>query len=661
MTPIRKQIRDSLYGYIPLSRLEQSFLTQPEILRLHRILQNSTVYQTYPNNRGSRFSHSIGAMHVAGLLYRSIFLNSRDKLLLLTKIISQYLKSIGREDEVAAYLSQSERDAFYEIYGWSLPADIHHVVIFQALRLSALVHDIGHTPYSHISEVVLQEATLKPSNSEIYNQRLLLEEAFREVLSIRSTSPVAEAPLWSQGLIEIRPSLHEMLGIVLANQIFDERLTSDIENEKEFWKACWLTSLKILCADQLGHYLDDKFFVFIDTDLRGVQRLTPWYALANIISGEIDSDRIDYTRRDPHNSGVEEFVSYDFQRIIDNIQLVRPSSLPPKLSSLDLYVPGFDRRALSALESLLFDRMRQFRWIICHHNVVRTDLALQRLLLMIINLLKRRETQGDLVQFLKSQGFSSLWSWDCLTENFRYVDDSWLETILQNLYKYINRTNHRPNTTEADMAIYLAVLFDRRVDLMKALWKRVDGFVPFARAFLNEFKRVLPASLESIWPDHQKQKLLSLLQQDDDTSAVKFTNCNLGLLSRYASTKGQFALMNKFETAVRAHNRPRVLFALKTFSPYKGLPVVMEDGSSRGLESMSNLIANLNNMWEESLQLYAFYMLRPSQQIPDPSTTAHLIETLGSRVAKCILTDSELLNYQPSHLDFAQIQRNSIR
>src|SRR5574341_1890742 len=99
-----KQIRDGLYGYIRISELERAFLQQVELLRLHRILQNSSAYHTYPNNRGSRFSHSVGTMHVAGLLYRSLVDSSRKQAVILTEALRQYLEPSFNYDDAIEYL-----------------------------------------------------------------------------------------------------------------------------------------------------------------------------------------------------------------------------------------------------------------------------------------------------------------------------------------------------------------------------------------------------------------------------------------------------------------------------------------------------------------------------------------------------------------------------
>ena len=97
-----KQIRDGIYGYIYLSRLELTFINCPEFLRLHHILQQSTVFQTYPNNRGSRFSHSIGAMHIAGQLYRGMVMNTDPKIIrdVLFNALDKMLRGLNWDIEL---------------------------------------------------------------------------------------------------------------------------------------------------------------------------------------------------------------------------------------------------------------------------------------------------------------------------------------------------------------------------------------------------------------------------------------------------------------------------------------------------------------------------------------------------------------------------------
>ena len=104
MTEKRKFIRDSVYGDISLSKFETQVMDMPQFQRIRRIKQLGLISLIYPGANHTRFEHCIGTMNLASKL--------------------------GNELE----LSEDEVDL---------------------VRISGLLHDIGHGPFSHVSEGVL--------------------------------------------------------------------------------------------------------------------------------------------------------------------------------------------------------------------------------------------------------------------------------------------------------------------------------------------------------------------------------------------------------------------------------------------------------------------------------------------------------------------------
>ena len=100
----KKFIRDSVYGDIRLNEIEVEVMDNPQFQRLRRIKQLGLISLIYPGANHTRFEHSIGTMHIASKLADKLDLNQKDK---------------------------------------------------ELVRISALLHDIGHGPFSHVSEGVL--------------------------------------------------------------------------------------------------------------------------------------------------------------------------------------------------------------------------------------------------------------------------------------------------------------------------------------------------------------------------------------------------------------------------------------------------------------------------------------------------------------------------
>src|SRR5947199_2645229 len=100
-----KKIYDNVHGYIDITEEERLLIDSPIFQRLRRISHLGLADFVYPGATQSRFSHSIGSLHV------------------MTKIALSLV-----EDDIINYEDLSE------------------------LRLAALLHDVGHYPFSHVLE-----------------------------------------------------------------------------------------------------------------------------------------------------------------------------------------------------------------------------------------------------------------------------------------------------------------------------------------------------------------------------------------------------------------------------------------------------------------------------------------------------------------------------
>ena len=111
-----KIFRDPLYNYISIERTRDRWLIElldcPEVQRLRRIHQLGVSHFTYPGADHSRLSHSLGVMH-------------------LMQLALTHIESLGESDP------QIERAR-------------------HPLLAAALLHDVGHGPFSHVFEPCLE-------------------------------------------------------------------------------------------------------------------------------------------------------------------------------------------------------------------------------------------------------------------------------------------------------------------------------------------------------------------------------------------------------------------------------------------------------------------------------------------------------------------------
>lgn len=132
----KKFIRDSVYGDIILNEFEIEIMDYNQFQRLRRIKQLGFINLIYPGANHTRFEHSIGTMHLASKIAKHLQLD---------------------EDKV------------------------------ELVRISALLHDIGHGPFSHVSEgvtsqphekfteYVISETSIKDKLNEKYNIKNIVD------------------------------------------------------------------------------------------------------------------------------------------------------------------------------------------------------------------------------------------------------------------------------------------------------------------------------------------------------------------------------------------------------------------------------------------------------------------------------------------------------
>lgn len=107
------EIRCPIHGAIPVTLPERRVVDHPFVQRLRGIRQLGFSHLPFPGATHSRYSHSIGAFHLAGKAFDACFQNHR-------------------------FSSPERRDA-----------------LRATAKLAALCHDLGHAPFSHAAEFAM--------------------------------------------------------------------------------------------------------------------------------------------------------------------------------------------------------------------------------------------------------------------------------------------------------------------------------------------------------------------------------------------------------------------------------------------------------------------------------------------------------------------------
>jgi deoxynucleoside triphosphate triphosphohydrolase SAMHD1 len=122
MEKTEKIIKDCIYGHIKVPALCARFIDVPDFQRLRRVKQLGNVSRVYPSATHTRFEHSIGVMHLAGVLCDHLDIQDG-------------------------------------------PNNLEYRPLIQ---LAGLYHDIGHLPYSHLFDKALE--IIKPAHIAIHHE-----------------------------------------------------------------------------------------------------------------------------------------------------------------------------------------------------------------------------------------------------------------------------------------------------------------------------------------------------------------------------------------------------------------------------------------------------------------------------------------------------------
>ena len=102
------EIKDPVHGYVYITEVEKEIIDSYPVQRLRRLRQLAGAEYVYPGANHTRFEHSVGVMYLAG--------------------------KVTENPNISRLLDDEE---------------------VELLRLAALLHDVGHGPFSHIFEHLL--------------------------------------------------------------------------------------------------------------------------------------------------------------------------------------------------------------------------------------------------------------------------------------------------------------------------------------------------------------------------------------------------------------------------------------------------------------------------------------------------------------------------
>ncbi len=240
----------------------------------------------------------------------------------------------------------------------------------QTLRLGALLHDIGHAPLSHSTESVM------PSLS-----KLNLKKRF----------------IGPKDLKNDRQATHEDYTI---KAITDSSFTASFKDvTKEF-------GVDPNCVAELiiGETTDPDYFT--------IDGVNYFPLLHQLVSSEMDCDRMDYLLRDSYFCGVS-YGQYDIDWIIDN--------LSPCVIDNVCYL-GLSERAIPTFDDFLLGRFHMFLMVYFHYRAV----CLEKLLANYFRTSKNEYLiPSDIEEYLEHDDYH-------LKKVLRQSQNPWAQKVVNN-------------------------------------------------------------------------------------------------------------------------------------------------------------------------------------------------------------------------------------
>jgi HD superfamily phosphohydrolase len=287
---------------------EMAIIDTPFVQRLRYISQLGLAYSVFPTARHTRFEHSLGVTIMVDKMFKALENNG-------------YLK----------FLTEPQKRKCYT-----------------ELRIAALLHDIGHGPFSHVSEIIMNEY-----------------EPIRDEADKKGCKP------------------HELLAyeILQTNQF------------REFFHQIGRTYHVEISPENIANYI-----------IGTVSCPEEDQYLADIINGQCDADKLDYIARDSNFSGVKLALGID--RLLLSLGIEKIPCYPEKRNR-KLMVSD---KGMMPLEQILIAKIMLNFSIYFHQKVRAIDHMIIPLLRKIVR--ERKEIAGHTINspldFLKIDDYDIL-------------------------------------------------------------------------------------------------------------------------------------------------------------------------------------------------------------------------------------------------------------
>jgi len=523
-------VNDTVYGHIPYSRVEEKFLQSKIVNRLLFISQNALAYFAFPSISTKRYIHSLGTMHVASHMFKNAFINATDEC--SEKFLQQAndaIESLIKEHKLKIdfkTLKIEDKTLMGFSYAMSNELSTTYLILLQSLRLSGLLHDLGHLPFSHQTEYALKRL-------------------YRSIKKIKKKNREQEKFLnfYEKITFNGKIVLHESIGYEYLDMLFNHEVLEQSSSSKELVKLYYLI-VKNIFAD-----VETKSFSYS--------------VLHQFIASTIDADRIDYINRDLLASG---YISSSS----DLLRITREAVLIEEKGKFRL---SYMTSSLADIEHLLESRFNLYKKVFFTYNISRLDTLLEKVITYLAKDYLSHSSDDKKIY----QTIGMMWNFSREENQTRQLDiisqldENWLISLFKEEYFKIKYQRSLTYQERYYLAAFEDILFGRNI--FKANWKNLSEFYNMLEltkeeryAFREKFGKI------SMKKEKKLEKLLGKFigkyNKEDKFYAYSIVSMSIGIDKRFSLYDGeksvnidQLSTVRKRLNTSRANSVPFFIFS----------------------------------------------------------------------------------------------------
>jgi len=376
-------------------------------------------------------------MHLSSYIFKNSLLNAhKETKNSFLKDLKKAVKSIIKEEKLNINLDDLAYFDNKALYQFTIPTKnkkdrVIYTIILQTIRIVALLHDVGHLPFSHQVEYALEKVY-----HGIKSKDYLLE---KELEFIKIYEEITE---------NSKEVLHEAIGKQLLIILFEYEIFDLIKDndEKDLIKLIKIISLNIL---------ENKKYKGFDFSV-----------LHKVIDSTVDADRLDYINRDMLASGYITGPN-------DHIRITKQAVLVEE--NKKYHLSYFDM-SLIDIEHMLEMRFNLYKKVIFNHGIAKTDAILEN----VVQYLSKKYFEDKKQNNKLSSSISMLWNFakhidiERRLDTISQLDENWLISLFKKEYFNIKRKEDLSHEDKKYIYCFEEVLFGKRY--FRSPWKNLNEF-----------------------------------------------------------------------------------------------------------------------------------------------------------------------------------------